>query len=645
MRPAEHEHAGCDRTMRVTRIRSRRTSPDRRNAFAPLVLALLLASGLATAGHAAEPDAEILVWHQGWHLNPDGTVTLTEKQHVRFNNERAFGDLADPRITYNVDTDKLELLVARTRLPDGTYRELPSYGRVEVAPGGVAGWPAFAGLRQAVLVMPGLEPGAVTEVEYRLTRSADAARYLVADVRLDHRYPVRERRVEVGMLRHAKIEPQVVNLPSDQYRTSVRSEGERVIWTLEAGPLPENPDEPQCPPWYERCPRLALSSAGDGHAFIHDRLADMDGLAGAVDDDLRAAATTWTAGLTDPQARLRALQEKLAATFSVVDMPAAWRTGKLRSAAECLRSGYGLPDEAALTLLALARAVGLDAQPAIVTTDAAWLAAAGQDSMVGAFIVTLAGDRDGLGWDPRYGRVARDGRWFGASVRGPSSIAAGAGALPAWNDPDESRLVCSGSIKIGADGNYSGALVIRLTGLFVTSEALRAEGAQKSRLQAIAKRVLPDVQVESFVVRELSTGRFEAELKVKSAAALPRLGGAWRFCWPADAPFGADVPLPLAASTRRLPVRLVGACTEQIDLAIEWPEGWEASITPRALPAVSRPWGSVEQGVTLEPARLRLSRTVRLAERVMSPATFGEVRGAINALRGESARLLVVGGK
>ncbi len=645
MRPAEHDHAGYHGPMRGARIATRPASPVRRGGFAQRALALLLTVGLATVGRAAEPDAEILVWDQGWYLNPDGTVTLTEKQHVRFNNERAFGDLADPRITYNVDTDTLEILVARTRLPDGTVRELPSYGRVEVAPGGVAGWPAFAGLRQTVLVMPGLEPGAVTEVEYRLTRSADAAPYLAADTRLDHRYPVRERRVEVGMLRHAKIEPQVVNLPKDRYRTHVRSEGEHVIWTLEAGPLPENPDEPQCPPWYERCPRLAFSSAGDGHAFIHDRLADLDGLAGIADDELRAAAATWTSGQTDPQARLRALQEKLAATFSVVEMPAAWRTGKLRSAAECLRSGYGLPDEAALTLLALARAAGLDTQPAIVTTDAAWLAAAGQDSMVGAFIVTLAGDRDGLGWDPRYGRVARDGRWFGASVRGPSSIAAGAGALPAWDDPDESRLVCSGSLKIGADGNYSGTLVVRLTGLFVTSEALRTDGAQKSRLQAIAKRVLPDIQVESLVVRELSTARFEAELKVKSAAALPRLGGGWRLCLPAEAPFGADVPLPLAASSRRLPVRLVGACTEQIDLAIEWPEGWEASVAPRALPAITGPWGRVEQLVTLEPTRLRLSRTVRLAERVMSPETFGEIRGVLNALRGEGARLLVVGAK
>ena len=78
-----------------------------------------LAACAAAAQTATPPDAVIELWEQSWTVSTDGSLTYQEKQHVRLNNERANGEFADPRITFNRDTQKVEIVTARTRLPDG----------------------------------------------------------------------------------------------------------------------------------------------------------------------------------------------------------------------------------------------------------------------------------------------------------------------------------------------------------------------------------------------------------------------------------------------------------------------------------------------------------------------------------------------
>ena len=144
----------------------------------------------AQSARNAPPDAVIELWQQDWTLSADGSSVYHEKKHTRLNSDRSYDDLADPRITYNATTDKLEILVARVKRADGTYRELPDYCHVEVSPDASQGWPAFADIRQHLLVMSGVEEGCVLEMEYRITSQPGSKPYLAGDLRLDGRYPV-----------------------------------------------------------------------------------------------------------------------------------------------------------------------------------------------------------------------------------------------------------------------------------------------------------------------------------------------------------------------------------------------------------------------------------------------------------------------
>ena len=118
-------------------------------------------------------------------------VSLEQTRRLFERSLALYRALGDPRIAYNADNQKVEVLEARTRLPNGKFVDLADYSTVEVAPDASGGWPAFGGLHQRVMVMGGIEAGCVLETEYTIMTKAGARPYLAADLRIDRRYPVR----------------------------------------------------------------------------------------------------------------------------------------------------------------------------------------------------------------------------------------------------------------------------------------------------------------------------------------------------------------------------------------------------------------------------------------------------------------------
>jgi len=611
------------------------------------------------AQQTAPPDAVIELWEQHWTLNADGSTSYREKKRVLLNNDRAYGEFADPRITYNVNADKLEILQARTRLPNGDYVELPDYAHVMVSPNESAGWPAFAAIRQHLLVMSGVEPGCVLEVEYRITSKPGTKPYLAADVRLDSRYPVKKHVVRVD------VPPDVEarTLLSGVAEGTEPDAGGGRQWTFTD--LPAVATDRQSPPWRTRCARFAFSTAGRASQWLKRRHAQLDT---AADDSelITKLATEWTKDLTDDSEKVRALQEKLATRFNFVDFPVSWQPATIRPASEVIECGYGLPAEAAAVLLALGRAIDLPVMPGILVNQEVWSIKAPQDGMVANYVVLLivgkhsdvrmieVGDGSGLHlgvfdtgdypeiWDAHHGRIRRDSHWSSHRVLPVPDVLMPRTLLEPWTDPDESQLRVSGKLTLADDGKLAGELSLRTTGLFVSPEELRANESQKRRIGGLLKRVVPGLKVESFSVKTLDEGVFDVVAEVKSSEPLEKLGQAWWVALGEDGPFMAEVGMPLAYGRRVNPVRLAGAFDEQIDLAIEWPEGWTVEALPGELPAVSGEWGSVEQRVQRDGHSLRLERHTRVNQRDMAAADFLTLREPLNKLRGQHARTLLL---
>ena len=600
-----------------------------------LFTGLLVASWGAPLYAETPPDAVIELWEQHWTLNEDGSTVYHDKQHVRLNNDRAYHEFVDPRITYNVDTDELEIINAQVKRADGTYRELPDYSHVEVSPDATAGWPAFAGIRQHLIVMSGVEPGCLVELEYKITSKPGTRPYLAADVRLDHHYPVLERKV--GVETPENVDAQIVF--KDISETKTVSHTGSNSWTLKD--LPGLPNEPQAEPWQTRCPRFTFSTAGSAEVWLRNTL---DRLNAAADDSplIAKLAGEWTKDQFQPADKLRAIQEKLAASFNFVEFNPTWRPAKFRSASETLHSNHGMPEEVTAVFLSLARAAGIPARLGFMTDYSICRDDAPQRLFVAAYVLLLDSGGTTEIWDAHRGRIMRDDHWAGHALLSIKDGKIQRTPLPAWTDADESRCNVGGTITLAEDGTFTGKMSLRTTGLFVSPENLRSSDAQKGRVTALVHHVLPKAEVENFNVTMLGGGEFAVEAQIKSSEPEKKVGESYWLTLAQDGPFMANVSLPLAYSTRTNPVRLTGAFDERIELTIEWPEDWNVEARPRNLESATGDWGQVEQQVTLDGNRLTFTRHTRVTKRQLSADSFLELREPLNTLRTEAARTVVL---
>lgn len=592
-------------------------------------------------GSAAEPDAVVLRWDQHWTLRSDGSSIYHERKDVQVNNERAYGDFADPRITYDADAQTVEVLAARVKRPDGVYVELPPYGRTEVAPYASAGWPAFAAIRQVVLVLSGIEPGCIAEVEYRLTTAPGGPAFLAADLRLQDRYPIVSRTVRVDLPRGVELSPVHSNIDERacHYSFQQNSDGTSThSWAIAR--LPAQPDEPGALPWPLRAARLTFSTAPDAADWLRMRL---DAVVTAADSSERLTrlAVEWKQGRVAPDDVIRSMQERLAARLNFVEFGVPGRPTALRRASAVLDSGYGLPAETAGVLLALASAAGVPARPAMVVRDDVWVEAAPQDAFAESYVIetSVSGVREH--WHPQHGRVTRDRRWAGCTILSLDGDQIVRTPIQAFDNPDESVVAVAVRAAVEADGTLAGTVNLRVGGLFVAAGGLRDATAQKARLAELIRRVLPGVDVADFTIGLLSSTTLEATARVKSPKPLERVGGAVRITLAQDGPIVAELGLPLSYARVDQPVRLAGACTETTELIVTYPDGWVLEAAPAAI-SRSGTWGRVGQDAAEQGNRLTLSRSTRLPARDLTAADWGEVRSAVNAIRAESARTILL---
>lgn len=640
-------------------------------------------AGCAAPAHAESPtarnettppDAVIELWNQTWTQQPDGTVIYHEKKHVRLNSDRAYDEFADPRMTYNVDTDELEIITAHVKRADGTYRALPDYSHVPVSPHATEGWPAFSAIRQHLIVMSGIEPGCVVELEYKVTTAPGVFDHIAADVRLDHKYPVRERTIEVAVPAGNEIRAfasgfdEPVNV----------SPGPHHRWTFQN--LPAIPAEPASPPWQTRCRRLAFSSAGLPSAWISAIHAEVEQ---AADSSQLIAdlAAEWTKDIKVPTDRLRALRKALTRRFTVVEFPTSWQRHEPRPASQLIQCNYGTPAEANILLLSLARAAGLKVKPGLLVNDEVWHTAAPQDSMITDYVVLLIERPENTSevmpmatgahdthlhpqiWSMRHGRIVRDARWAGYTILPVPDVLLPRTLLPTWTRAAESVCDVRGTLTIAADGTCTGELHLLATGLFVSAEQLRTQDTQKRQLNEFIDHVLPALNVADFSVETLAPDTFEVVAQV-NAGAVEMLHGCRQFTFAGAGPHAVAVDLPLTYATRKTPVRIPGPFIERIDITLTWPNAWHVQATPVALARITGDWGALEQSVRQDASSLTLARYFRINSRDSSgddPAMtdlekrllhvnapniaaddFRQLHDPLNLLRTERARTLLL---
>lgn len=608
--------------------------PARLLWVAPCLMALS-AAALAQSPAAVQPDAIIELWEQRWTLNADGSAVYHEKEHVRLFGDRVFGDYGDQRLAYDANSQVLELISARVKRPDGQYVELPPYARVESGLGGAAGWPAFASLREFIPVISGIEPGCVVELEHKLLSRAGRSPLIDAELRLDHRFEVKQRLVEV-------IVPPNVTL-----RSTVSGAGDHVDHVEEKRPdgstshtwrlkdLPERVDEPQSPPWTERCPRLRFTTCSEPKDWAAQKLTAIEAVANESPLISRLAGE-WTKEASSASEKLAAIREKLSKTFNFVNFSRELRPAP-RKASDVAQSNYGLPEEAVALFQTLARAAGVPARAGLLIADVQWDETVPVGSDIADYVLVVEGSTGAEFWRPQHGLVERDVVGAGHTVIASAAGGSQRYSLPVWTAADDCQINVAGVVTLKDDGTYGGRLTFRATGALVSAQALRARDAQSRRVNALARRVLPDADVTEFSVKALAEGMFEVDATL-AGKNREKVAGCWALRLAEEGPCAEDVGLPLTHSRRLTPARITSPFSEKIDLRVEWPAAWKIDAKPTPLKSVMADWGAAELTVTQEGSSARVQRTRRIESRDLPPAWLLELRGPFNTLRSEAAR-------
>ncbi len=625
-----------------------------------LVMGLILAAPAPAlaGGHSGQPDlsigareypdadAIILRWQQHWTLEGNGTVHRRNHYWVKLFNSRTFDRYGDPRLDFAEGRDELLIHSAKSYLPDGTVLPVPDYSFNAVGPDDVAGWPEYTDWQQIVVSFSGIEPGVVLELDYEVVTPPKIMPWIDGDVRLHDEYPIVERMVTVTVPSAMPLHHRVEGIPPRGMSSDKRTEGDSTTYEWVFPNLASDLDEPQSPARHERGGRLRFSTCKSGGEWVSAILSQVNQAARPV-EAIRDFAESAVEDEADPALRVRKIAKKLHDSFNVIHSPKARGSLQCRQADQVLRSNYGNPLESAALCLAAIRSLGITGSLRVGVNATRWNDVDGMiptnSAFDGVIVVAELADET-LYVHPERGVFANPGDWGRRWLLGVDDGGSVAKTyVYARGEEAPSEIHIAGKISIDTAGEATGDLRIRATGAFFDPTTLETTDAQKSLVEDFVGRVLHDFNVPGYSVTTLSEETFRATASVASDGKLKGHDKVHLMHFGDGPAFLPDVPMPLGRSYRRTDVKLAGRFQETVDLTIELPEEWSPSILPTAFPAIGGPWGTVVQTIDVDGRIVRLRRSVAVTTKVLSPAVFEKVRGAVNDLRATRSLLLGVG--
>jgi len=588
-------------------------------------------------------DGIIVRWEQTWRLEKNGSVSRRDHRQFKFLSSRPIRALGDPRIDFNTAQDKVKIHVAQTTLADGTVLPVPDYSFNAAGPSDVAGWPMYTDWQQTVVSYSGIENGCVIELDYEVSTKPDVVRWIEADLRLHDDYPTAERVISVTVPSGVTLHHQVEGWRRGGAAPTTESGPDGATtyhWKFKD--VPGARGEPQSPPWRQRCGRLRFTTCPSAKQWVSAMVRPAV-RAAQPDEAIKRFVEIAVEDETDPIEQIRLISKKIHDSFNFIHSWKARRELNCRSAGEVLQTNYGNDLESAALCLAAIKTLDLPASPAVAVDATVWNEKVPTDSAMAGLVVAVNLDDRTVYVHPQHGVIRNPGNWGRHRVLGVTDTGTLSDTyIYARGQKRPSELHVTGKISIDADAKAAGELRLRLTGAYYDPARLKTAGAQKNLVKNFVGRVLSEFEVRSHSIVTLSDDRLEAAANVASSGALPGNAGQHLLRLGDGPAFLGNFSLPLDRSYRNTDVHLPGAFRESVDLTIEFPEGWKASIVPAELSTVQGTWGSVSQQVDVAGRTVRIQRAIRVDHDRISPDDFASLRDAVNRLRVAQSLLLAL---
>ena len=581
------------------------------------------------------PDAEYLSLTDRYTLRSDGAVVHERRSRLQVNSYLAINrKYGETKVAYDPAVDAFEVLTNRTELPSGQAVEAPGNAVVDDQPASAQGDPLWSGLRRKVIVHTALEPGAVIEEAWRVTRGAAAAPWLEFAEATAFEPPVRVRTIEVDLPPGTPLHWEATGwIQSEPHRESTAG---RDVWRWSFEKLPALPPEPGAP---SEPPAIVVSTC-PARASLESELARRIGTTGGAPADLLAVAREADSKNPGDEVRLLAVLDAVTERLNVAPIAPSEQRWQPRPLADVWWSGVATPLELATIEGAALRAVGFQAGPAVASGSEGrdlerCPAFAGLDRSL--VVVGWGGDGARL-YDPA--KPAQGGpleaatdrrRLLVASPPGPK-----AGGL-AW--PGSNVRALKVAVEAAPDGTVKGTLEFSASGAATPHAALVRDPA---RLAGELAGVVPEGKASNVRVAELR--RDAASLVTDIEGKLPARTSLGLVEWTlADFPGGIDGKLPPPPAAGRMsPVALPAPCSQSVEVVLRLPKGWTVAAAPATV-KVGNNTGEVATGAeTLADGRVRLTRRIELRSSIVAATEATQVRALLTAWLSPAGRKLVL---
>ena len=576
---------------------------------------------LASVPSPPDASAVVLYQHAQSEVAPSGQASRRFRRVVRILDTEGARRMRRWEIPYVPGTQRLEIERAKRHRaghppasPARSDRDLsePEYR-------------LYYELRAEVLTFPQPQPGDVIEVAWRLT-----------DVEADAAFPgyYGELLYLQGSLPRARSIVELVGPQAPDLNVGVMAHGlpiERKGLRFEARDIPGVPHEPGMPGPSSVRAHVHVSSARDWAEIDrrYRKLLDGRDRPNAALADL---ARRWAGSAVGPAERVRRLHAEVAARTRYVGLELGIHSFKPEEPAVTLARGYGDCKDKATLLIALARAIGLDAHLALVRTRRAGAIGRHPASLAvfdHAVVYVPALDRF---LDPTLDR--NDPFTLPPSVQGSTAFVVALDQAPRVIPPQDAgtnRSHWRVELTLQADGRLRGDARWTTHGYPATiaRRALEAEGMRREVLEQVVVAYFPGARLDGIRVEGMQPALDPVTTDAKIT--LPRLnrrregfelrvsGAPWqlvrRYAQPAR---------------RRTPLQLEFRARQALTIRIELPRGM--SVQPEPPVIVESPFGRLESTVQVGPRSVELQTRLELNAFEVLPEHYSAFREWLDAV-------------
>ncbi len=298
------------------------------------------------------------------HVQLNGLFSTHVQQFFRIENEQGAREFSIRKVQYAPASEALRILHARVHKSDGRVLEAGDAGENPVADTSVA---MYYDVRARAMRFPGVEPGDVVELEYRITPTLETNPYGDYFGTL-HLFRTS---LPTALKRYVVIVPASRSLQVEEVRMAAKAQlteasGERVYqWT--ATDVAALPNEPRGPSATTIAPYIHASTFADWKelgAWYAELLRPQFEL----DSALHEIAARITRENPDELARIRAVHQLVLRSTHYVALEFGVYSYKPYSVSQTYARRFGDCKDKASLMIALLREVGVDAELALVRT-------------------------------------------------------------------------------------------------------------------------------------------------------------------------------------------------------------------------------------------------------------------------------------